>query len=144
MSQSEKFRYRFHLGEAKRKLVALQNKVVSQHDGTTNLHDDRLEGKSLSNVLMVEIYAGSARLARACRHVGCRSVAVDKTTDRSHGTKIFVCDVTKPEELEMLKHKLRKIIWVGFTLHQRVGRHPRRGKNRIRPFRKQGLGCQNH
>ena len=55
---------------------------------------------------MVEIYAGSARLARACRHVGCRSVAVDKTTDRSHGTKIFVCDVTKPEELEMLKQFL--------------------------------------
>ena len=45
----------FNLGEAKRKLVALQNKVVSQHDGTTNLHDDRLEGKSLSDVLMVEI-----------------------------------------------------------------------------------------
>ena len=79
----------FNLSEAKRKLVALQNKVVSQHDSTTNLHDDRLEGKSLSDVLMVEIYAGSARLARACRHVGCRSVAVDKTTDRSHGTKIL-------------------------------------------------------
>ena len=109
----------FNLGEAKRKLVALQNKVVSQHDGTTNLHDDRLEGKSLSDVLMVEIYAGSARLARACRHVGCRSVAVDKTTDRSHGTKIFVCDVTKPEELEMLKQFLEaekdNLGWVHFA-----------------------------
>ena len=51
---------------------------------------------------MVEIFAGSARLARACRHTGCRSVAVDKTTDRSQGTKIFVCDVTKSEELDML------------------------------------------
>ena len=68
---------------------------------------------------MVEIFAGSARLARACRHVGCRSVAVDKTTDRSHGTKIFVCDVTKPEELDMLKQFLEaekdNLGWVHFA-----------------------------
>jgi hypothetical protein len=97
----------------------LQNQAVSQHAGTTNLQADRLEGKSLSDVLMVEIFAGSARLARACRHVGCRSVAVDKTTDRSHGTKIFVCDVTKPEELDMLKQFLEaekdNLGWVHFA-----------------------------
>ena len=109
----------FNLSEAKRKLVALQTQAVSQHAGTTNLQADRLEGKSLSNVLMVEIYAESARLARACRHVGSRSVAVDKTTDRSQGTKIFVCDVTRPEELDMLKQfwKLRRknLGWVHFA-----------------------------
>ena len=68
---------------------------------------------------MVEIYAGSARLARACRHIGCRSVAVDKTADRSHGTKIFVCDVTKPEELDMLEKFLQaeqqNLGWVHFA-----------------------------
>ena len=68
---------------------------------------------------MVEIFAGSARLARACRHTGCRSVAVDKTTDRSQGTKIFVCDVTKPEELDMLVQFLsaerHNLGWVHFA-----------------------------
>ena len=58
-------------------------------------------------------------MARACRHIGCRSVAVDKTADRSHGAKIFVCDVTKPEELEMLEQFLQaeqqNLAWVHFA-----------------------------
>ena len=109
----------FDLGKARKKLVALQDHAVSQQHGTTNPDIDRLEGKPLSDVLMVEIYAGSARLARACRHVGCRSVAVDKTTERAHGSKNFVCDVTKTEELEMLKQFLQaekqNLGWVHFA-----------------------------
>ena len=109
----------FNLDAAKRKLQSLQSKSVSQQDGGTVSPTDRLSGKSLNEVLMVEIYAGSARLARACRHIGCRSVAVDKTSDRSHGTKIFVCDVTKPEELDMLEKFLQaeqqNLGWVHFA-----------------------------
>ena len=109
----------FNLDNAKRKLQSLQSKSVSQQDGSTVSPTDRLSGKSLNEVLMVEIYAGSARLARACRHIGCRSVAVDKTADRSHGTKIFVCDVTKPEELDMLEKFLQaeqqNLGWVHFA-----------------------------
>ena len=109
----------FNLSEAKRKIQSLQSKNVSQQDVNTNSPTDRLSGKSLNEVLMVEIYAGSARLARACRHVGCRSVAVDKTADRSHGTKKFVCDVRKPEELDMLEKILQaerqNLCWVHFA-----------------------------
>ena len=109
----------FNLSEGKRKLQSLQSNNVSQQDVSTNSPADRLSGKSLNEVLMVEIYAGSARLARACRHIGCRSVAVDKTADRSHGTKIFVCDVTKPEELDMLEKFLQaehqNLGWVHFA-----------------------------
>ena len=109
----------FNLDNAKRKLQSLQSKSVSQQDGSTVSPTDRLSGKSLNEVLMVEIYAGSARLARACRHIGCRSVAVDKTSDRSHGTKNFVCDVTKPEELDMLEKFLQaeqqNLGWVHFA-----------------------------
>ena len=109
----------FNLDDAKRKLQSLQSKSVSQQDGSTVSPTDRLSGKSLNEVLMVEIYAGSARLARACRHIGCRSVAVDKTADRSHGTKISVCDVTKPEELDMLEKFLQaeqqNLGWVHFA-----------------------------
>ena len=109
----------FDLGKAKRKLQSLQSKEVSQQGAASCTQTDRLSGKSLNEVLMVEVYAGSARLARACRHIGCRSVAVDKTADRSHGTKIFVCDVTQAEELEMLEQFLQaeqqNLAWVHFA-----------------------------
>ena len=109
----------FNLQHAKKKLRSLQAQSVSQQSGKTDSHDSRLSGKSLNDVLMVEIFAGSARLARACRHTGCRSVAVDKTTDRSQGTKNFVCDVTKPEELDMLMQFLsaerNNLGWVHFA-----------------------------
>ena len=97
----------FDLEGAREKLRVLQSKVVSHTDTGPPGPTSRLEGKSLSDVLMVEIFAGSARLAKACRHMGCRSVAVDKTTNRSHGTKIFVCDVTNPDELTMLEQFLQ-------------------------------------
>ena len=92
-----------------------QNSIV--HHGTDVSHG--LAGKSLSDVLVVEIFAGSARLAKACRHVECRTVAVDKTADRSQGSKIFICDVTKPEDVCMLKQFLAaekdNIGWVHFA-----------------------------
>ena len=63
-----------------------------------------------------ELYAGSARLTKACQDVGVRSVAVDKDPNRSHGTKIFSCDVTQPGELETLRTFLRaekdSLAWV--------------------------------
>ena len=109
----------FNLAGAREKLRSLQSKVVSQTETGPPGPTSRLEGKSISDVLMVEIFAGSARLAKACRHMGCRSVAVDKTTDRSHGTKIFVCDVTNPDDLTMLEQFLQaeaqNLGWVHFA-----------------------------
>eukprot|EP00435_Cladocopium_sp_Y103_P002245 s2809_g1.t1 len=68
---------------------------------------------------MVELYAGSARLTKACQQVGVRSVAVDKDPKRSHGTKIFSCDITKTAELEMFKAFLEaekdSLAWVHFA-----------------------------
>eukprot|EP00435_Cladocopium_sp_Y103_P002681 s223_g1.t1 len=68
---------------------------------------------------MVELFAGSARLTKACQQIGVRSVAVDKDPKRSHGTKFFSCDVTKPEELEMFRVFLRaekdSLAWVHFA-----------------------------
>jgi hypothetical protein len=101
----------FSLHQAKKKLRALQ----VQHAAGDNLpvspevhleaqeQSNKFAGKSLSNILMVELYAGSARLSKACQQIGVRSVAVDKTTQRSQGSKIFVCDVTNEGDLNMLK-----------------------------------------
>ena len=65
--------------------------------------NEKFAGKSLSNILMVELYAGSARLSKACQQVGVRSIAVDKTTQRSQGTRIFTCDVTDPATAEHVR-----------------------------------------
>ena len=108
----------FQLEDARKKLHSLQSKAMSKGPQSEECSTG-LAGKSLSDILVVEIFAGSARLAKACRHVGCRSVAVDKTADRSQGAKIFICDVTKPEDLEMLKQFLaaekQSIGWVHFA-----------------------------
>ena len=79
----------FNLGEAKKNFNFFQSKDVLLQNSELDGRANRLAGKSLSDVLLVEICAGSARLARACRHVGCRSVAVGKTAYRSHGARIF-------------------------------------------------------
>ena len=107
-------RIEFDLQSAKKKLRILQDLHDAKISDTppevetqTDSHFGRLAGQSLSNILMVELYAGSANLSKACQRVGVRSVAVDKTTQRSTGTKIFRCDVTDPEDLAMLKNFLK-------------------------------------
>ena len=99
----------FNLLEARKKLKALQQEVSP----VENLHapkvlldssvNEKFAGKSLSKILMVELYAGSARLSKACQQMGVRSIAVDKTSQRSQGTRIFVCDFTDPAELATLE-----------------------------------------
>ena len=136
----------FNLAGAKEKLRFLQSKVVSQTETGPPGPTSRLEGKSLSDVLMVEIFAGSARLAKACKHMGCRSVAVDKTTDRSHGTKIFVCDVTNPDELTMLEQFLQAEVqnlgWV--NLPQLAEQHPKPGKSQTGFWSAPVFTCPSH
>ena len=73
-------------------------KTLSTKDGV----EDRFVNKSMEDMLVIEIFAGSARLSRACREVGLRAVAVDKTVDRSHGMHIFQCDLTEPSQFDML------------------------------------------
>jgi|OrbCmetagenome_4_1107370.scaffolds.fasta_scaffold136062_3 hypothetical protein len=67
----------FDLQKARKKLKALQHKVSPEDalDTPKVLLDtpknEKFAGKSLSNILMVELYAGSARLSKACQQVGC-------------------------------------------------------------------------
>ena len=116
----------FNLQEAKKKLRTLQETQVSQESDLSTpkvsggeSKTDSYAGKSLANILMVELYAGSARLSKACQQVGVRSIAVDKTTQRSQGTRIFVCDVTDEAELGMLQSFLSaeqdNLAWVHFA-----------------------------
>jgi hypothetical protein len=116
----------FNLQEAKKKLRTLQETQVSQESDLSTpkvsgdaSKTDSYAGKSLANILMVELYAGSARLSKACQQVGVRSIAVDKTTQRAQGNRIFVCDVTDEAELGMLRSFLGaeqdNLAWVHFA-----------------------------
>lgn len=115
----------FNLPEARKKLKALQQEVSPVESSQTpkvlldSVVHEKFAGKSLSKILMVELYAGSARLSRACQQMGVRSIAVDKTSQRSQGTRIFVCDVTDPAELATLESFLaaekEDLAWVHFA-----------------------------
>jgi len=114
----------FDLHEARKKLKALQNKELEKDlrppkVATECPKTEKYAGKSLASILMVELYAGSARLSKACQQVGVRNIAVDKTTQRAQGTRIFVCDVTDAAELSNLQAFLEaeqdSLAWVHFA-----------------------------
>ena len=50
----------------------------------------------------LEIFAGSCRLAKACREVGFSVQAVDKDPSRAERFKVFQCDITQPAEYKHL------------------------------------------
>ena len=61
------------------------------------------EGKSC---LVVEVFAGSCRLSKACKDVGFRATAVDKLTSRSENFTVYQCDLGDPLQLKLLKEYL--------------------------------------
>ena len=56
-----------------------------------------------SRCIILEIFAGSARLSKACRKLGFEAVAVDQTKDRSEQFPIFQIDVTDSQSLHELE-----------------------------------------
>ena len=56
-----------------------------------------------SRCIILEIFAGSARLSKACRKLGFEAVAVDQTKDRSEQFPIFQIDVTDSQSLSALE-----------------------------------------
>ena len=101
----------FDLGAARKRLRQLQqtaNPIVSPElqaemdDHQMNSENSKFAGRSINDLLVVEIFAGSARLTKACKGLGLRAVAVDKTLDRSENVHIFQCDLTQPSEFESL------------------------------------------
>ena len=99
----------FNLEEAKQRLKQLKVSSPQQTTVQADYNDTGIEsqslkfaGRSVHDLLVVEIFAGSARLTKACKGLGLRAVAVDKTSGRSEGPHIFHCDVTDPEDYQAL------------------------------------------
>ena len=59
-----------------------------------------------SQCLVVEVFSGSCRLSKACRKVGFRTTAVDKSSERSENFTIYQCDLTNPSEVALFKEYL--------------------------------------
>ena len=53
--------------------------------------------------IVLEVFAGSARLSKACRDVGLEAVAIDQTSSRSEQFPIFQIDVTSVEGVDKLE-----------------------------------------
>ena len=73
----------------------------------------------LSDVLVIEIFAGSARLTSAIRDAGMAGVAVDHDKSRSTGPHIALYDLNDRSQFDALVDFIRmerhRIIWVHFA-----------------------------
>ena len=64
--------------------------------------DTKFHGKMLKDLLLVEIFAGTARPSKIAREQGIGILPVDKTSTRASQVFIANCDVTNPEEFQAL------------------------------------------
>ena len=64
--------------------------------------DSKFLGKTLQDLLFVEIFAGTARLSKIAREQGIGILPVDKTSLRASQVFIANYDVTNPEEFQAL------------------------------------------
>ena len=55
---------------------------------------------------MVETFAGTARLSKACCKIGLRALAVDKTNERPENEASAIFDLTNPGRVKTLKEVL--------------------------------------
>ena len=80
---------------------------------------NRFSGRPISDLLFVEVFAGTARLSITAREAGFRSLSVDKTCDRCTGAHIAIFDLTKRDDVESLKQIIFEerfnIVWIHFA-----------------------------
>ena len=101
----------------------------------------QFEGKNISELLVVEIFAGTARLSKTAREAGFQVLPVDKSSARA--TQIFVAsyDVTIPEQLEalieLLETEAQRILAV--HLAPACGTASRAREKKLASFAKRGF-----
>ena len=83
------------------------NKVPQEYSKSEHgLEQKRFTGYTVSDLIFVEIYAGTARLSKHAKEAGLRVLPVDKTTSRSSQIYIAQYDVTDPDQFESLMQVL--------------------------------------
>ena len=94
---------------ASSEVVVAEHVEVSNHDKLSGAFcaDEFAQSTNAGkSCLMVEIFAGSCRLSKACKDVGFRATAVDKIKSRSENFTVYQCDLGDPLQLKLLKEYL--------------------------------------
>ena len=68
-----------------------------EHGGGTGIRNER----DFENLICIEIFSGSGRLTAAIRKIGMRSVAIDRSSQRTSGP-VSILDLTKKDDLQYL------------------------------------------
>ena len=74
--------------------------VVSQSDREKATEGIRNE-KDFENLICIEVFSGSGKLTSAIRKLGMRSVAIDRSSQRTSGP-VTILDLTKKDDLQYL------------------------------------------
>ena len=61
-------------------------------------------GASNSRCIVLEVFAGSCRLSKACRGLGLEAVAIDHRSQRSENFPIFHADLTNNDDLKRVEY----------------------------------------
>ena len=76
--------------------------VQCMHETAQSTEEPRSCGDKF-RCIVLEVFAGSARLSKACRALGLEAVAVDQTASRSEQVPIFQIDVTTIDGVRKLE-----------------------------------------
>ena len=68
----------------------------------------RFTGLAISDLLFVEIFAGTARLSKAAKELGMEALSVDKTANRASQIHIAQYDLSDADQVECLMEVLEK------------------------------------
>ena len=71
-------------------------------EATTEFVSEAAPPNAKRSCLVIEVFAGSCRLSKACRRIGLRTAAVDKDPARSENFPIYQCDLTNASEFALL------------------------------------------
>ena len=77
---------------------------IPKNDASSHVAQDgrKFVGKQISDLYILEICAGSARLSKAAMDMGFMALAIDHKTIRSCGVPIQVWDLEDPNQLQLL------------------------------------------
>ena len=79
----------------------------------------KFESVDVSELLFIEVFAGTAALTKAVRETGMRVLPVDHSSKGSHGVHMALFDLTCPEQVAQLStliHEERhRIAWIHFA-----------------------------
>ena len=95
----------------------------------------RFASFTIQDLLILEIFAGAARLSKTARDAGLQVIPIDKTSDRASQIQIALYDLTEPVELqsltELLRSEAHRILAVHFAPGVPVQPHEHVRKNSL-------------